>query len=88
MAKEIILQRKILSADIAQKPFRIVNELVPHSNVIVETMLACEELIAIRTIQSDQLLFEDLLAVDFRLRFITFVLLLDLLQVIALDVTI
>lgn len=60
------------------------------ANVIVQTMLACQKLIAVGTVQSNQLFFEYLIAIDphrFGL-WTRFLFLLDLLEMEALDVTV
>lgn len=68
MTQQVILEWKIFSANVTQKALRVVDELMSHPDVIVEAVLAGQEFIAIRTIESHKFLFEDLIAVDFLLR--------------------
>lgn len=56
--------------------------------MIVQAVLAGQELIAVRAVQADEFLFENLIAVDPRLRLRALLLLLHLPQVITLDVAV
>lgn len=57
-----------------------------NSYVIVETVLARQEFIAIGTVEADQFFLENLLAIDLRLGLVALVFFLHLSKMIALDV--
>lgn len=59
-----------------------------HSDVIVQAVLARQEFVAIRTVQTDEFLLKYLVPLHPRLRLRSFLLLLRLLQMIAFDVTV
>lgn len=50
-------------ANITQKSFREVDVLVTHADVVIEAVLAGEKFIAVRTVQSNQFLLEDFIAI-------------------------